>query len=74
MQVAAALLDVQWPTERWPVYVFLAGAMACLLTSATCHLLSCCSYEAGQTGCKLELSCCVCADTFMHLNLMQSSA
>ena len=25
--------------------MFLAGAMACLLTSATCHLLSCCSYQ-----------------------------
>ncbi len=44
-QVAAALLGVEWPTPRWPLYVFLAGAMACLLTSATCHLLAACSSE-----------------------------
>ena len=53
-QVAAALLDVQWPTARWPVYVFLAGAMACLLTSAMCHLLACCSFEAGSAAAELE--------------------
>jgi predicted membrane channel-forming protein YqfA (hemolysin III family) len=55
-QVAAALLDVQWPTARWPVYVFLAGAMACLLTSAMCHLLACCSFEAGSAAAELEPS------------------
>ncbi|KAG2496970.1 hypothetical protein HYH03_004976 [Edaphochlamys debaryana] len=32
-----------WPVPRWPVYVFLAGAMTCLLLSATCHLFGCCS-------------------------------
>lgn len=47
-RVAAALLDLQWPTARWPLYVFLAGAMTCLLTSATCHLLSCCSIEVNH--------------------------
>jgi Haemolysin-III related len=56
-QVAAALLGVQWPTARWPVYVFLAGAMACLLTSATCHLLACCSFEAGPAAAQLKPSC-----------------
>ena len=53
--MAAALLDVQWPTARWPVYVFLAGAMACLLTSATCHLLACCSFEAGPVAAQPNL-------------------
>lgn len=28
------------PITRWPFFVFLVGAMTCLLTSATCHLLS----------------------------------
>ncbi|KAL6756368.1 hemolysin-III related-domain-containing protein [Haematococcus lacustris] len=31
-----------WPTARWPVYVFCAGAMSCLLLSTVCHLLGCC--------------------------------
>lgn len=48
MQVVAALLGVQWPAARWPLFVFLAGAMVCLLTSATCHLLSCCSVEVNN--------------------------
>ncbi|XP_078430794.1 heptahelical transmembrane protein 4-like [Wolffia australiana] len=26
---------------RWPLFVFLGGAMFCLLTSSACHLLSC---------------------------------
>jgi Haemolysin-III related len=56
-QVAAALLGVQWPTARWPVFVFLAGAMACLLTSATCHLLACCSFEAGPAAAEPKLWC-----------------
>lgn len=29
------------PITRWPFFVFLVGAMFCLLTSSTCHLLSC---------------------------------
>eukprot|EP00798_Chlamydomonas_sp_ICE-L_P017428 gene17428-23729_t len=33
---------LQWPTERWPFYVFMAGAMCCLLLSSACHLLGCC--------------------------------
>jgi hypothetical protein len=35
--------SVMWPVPRWPFYVFMAGAMSCLLLSATCHLLCCCS-------------------------------
>ncbi|KAM3394704.1 hypothetical protein P3S68_003707 [Capsicum galapagoense] len=29
------------PITRWPFYVFLGGAMFCLLASSTCHLLCC---------------------------------
>uniref|UniRef100_A0A0E0E491 Heptahelical transmembrane protein ADIPOR1 n=1 Tax=Oryza meridionalis TaxID=40149 RepID=A0A0E0E491_9ORYZ len=32
-------------TTRWPFFVFLAGAMFCLLSSAACHLLSCHSHR-----------------------------
>ncbi|KXZ46942.1 hypothetical protein GPECTOR_39g436 [Gonium pectorale] len=44
-----ALTDVLlWPVPRWPVYVFMAGAMTCLLTSAVCHLFGCCSKHVAQ--------------------------
>lgn len=33
---------LQDPAPRWPLYLFMAGAMACLLFSSTCHLLACC--------------------------------
>jgi adiponectin receptor len=39
----AAALEVRWPVSRWPIYVFTAGAMVCLLTSAVCHLFGCCA-------------------------------
>ncbi|CAL0327109.1 unnamed protein product [Lupinus luteus] len=29
------------PVTRWPFFVFLGGAMFCLLASSTCHLLAC---------------------------------
>ncbi|EPS71737.1 hypothetical protein M569_03024 [Genlisea aurea] len=29
------------PATNWPFYVFLSGAMFCLLTSSTCHLFFC---------------------------------
>eukprot|EP00252_Welwitschia_mirabilis_P011760 TRINITY_DN2617_c0_g1_i4.p1 TRINITY_DN2617_c0_g1~~TRINITY_DN2617_c0_g1_i4.p1 ORF type:complete len:419 (-),score=50.33 TRINITY_DN2617_c0_g1_i4:239-1495(-) len=32
---------LQTPAARWPFFVFLGGAMFCLLASSTCHLLSC---------------------------------
>lgn len=31
--------SVHWPVVRWPMYVYMAGAMNCLLLSAMCHLL-----------------------------------
>ncbi|KAJ7297891.1 hypothetical protein O6H91_Y030500 [Diphasiastrum complanatum] len=31
------------PISRWPFFIFLGGAMFCLLSSTTCHLLSCVS-------------------------------
>jgi adiponectin receptor len=32
-------------TTRWPFFMFLAGAMFCLLSSCACHLLSCHSHR-----------------------------
>jgi adiponectin receptor len=51
--VQAALLQqlkpiLQWPVPRWPVYVYFAGAMVCLLTSSTCHLLGCCKQHIAE--------------------------
>jgi len=45
---AASLLHINWPVKRWPVYVFTTGAMACLLTSATCHLFGCCAAHVSR--------------------------
>lgn len=47
-RAAAALLDIAWPVKRWPVYVFTAGAMLCLLTSTVCHLFGCCARHVSQ--------------------------
>ncbi|KAK9903599.1 hypothetical protein WJX75_009680 [Coccomyxa subellipsoidea] len=44
-ELLAVLTDSQWPTPRWPVYTFLAGAMVCLFTSAFCHGFACCSWH-----------------------------
>ena len=44
-RLVAALSDAQWPTQRWPVHVFTAGAMTCLLTSSFCHLFGCCDWH-----------------------------
>jgi hypothetical protein len=30
---------IRWPVARWPLYVYMLGAMNCLLLSAMCHLL-----------------------------------
>jgi adiponectin receptor len=51
--VQAALMQqlkpiLQWPVPRWPVYVYFAGAMVCLLTSSTCHLLGCCQQHIAE--------------------------
>ncbi len=40
--VAALYLQKKHIT-RWPFFVFLGGAMFCLLSSTTCHLFSCIS-------------------------------
>eukprot|EP00892_Ulva_mutabilis_P011898 jgi/Ulvmu1/9080/UM005_0175.1 len=31
--------SVVWPVVRWPLYMYMFGAMTCLLVSAVCHLL-----------------------------------
>jgi predicted membrane channel-forming protein YqfA (hemolysin III family) len=45
--LAAALPGAAWPAARWPIHVFTAGAMACLLISAACHLFGCCAPHAA---------------------------
>ena len=54
-RLVAALSDAQWPTQRWPVHVFTAGAMTCLLTSSFCHLFGCCDWHWTKVGLP---SCC----------------
>jgi adiponectin receptor len=44
----AAVIDAKWPVSRWPMHVFTAGAMACLLTSAVCHLFGCCAAHVSS--------------------------
>lgn len=39
---------------RWPFFVFLAGAMLCLLTSSACHLLSCHSEHSSYVMLRLD--------------------
>lgn len=36
------------PITRWPFFLFLSGAMLCLLSSCTCHLLGCHSEEVSN--------------------------
>ncbi|KAF5831771.1 hemolysin-III related-domain-containing protein [Dunaliella salina] len=43
-----------YPTPRWPVYVFCAGAMTCLLFSSVCHLLGCCQKHITQRVWRLD--------------------
>lgn len=47
-KLLAILGNGQWPTPRWPVYVFTAGAMVCLFTSSFCHLFGCCSLHFAK--------------------------
>ena len=47
-RASAKVMDITWPVKRWPVYVFTAGAMLCLLTSTVCHLFGCCSQHVSQ--------------------------
>eukprot|EP00850_Spirogloea_muscicola_P010257 SM000059S18734 [mRNA] locus=s59:629989:632745:- [translate_table: standard] len=39
---------------KWPVYVFLGGAMACLLSSSLCHILHCHSQALSTLLWKLD--------------------
>jgi predicted membrane channel-forming protein YqfA (hemolysin III family) len=56
-QLHSAISPVlQYPSTRWPVYVYFAGAMACLLTSSVCHLLGCCSQHKSQLLWRLDYS------------------
>lgn len=50
----AAVLDTQWPARRWPVYVFMAGAVLCLATSSLCHLFGCCAAHVSTRIWRLD--------------------
>ncbi|MCO5598238.1 hypothetical protein L7F22_052330 [Adiantum nelumboides] len=40
--VANMIAPLFWqPITRWPFFIFLAGAMFCLLASSVCHLFTC---------------------------------
>ncbi|KAI4327333.1 hypothetical protein L6164_019806 [Bauhinia variegata] len=42
------------PITRWPFFVFLGGAMFCLLASSICHLLSCHSERLSYIMLRLD--------------------
>ncbi|KAK6939720.1 AdipoR/hemolysin-III-related [Dillenia turbinata] len=42
------------PITRWPFFAFLGGAMFCLLTSSTCHLLACHSERLSYIMLRLD--------------------
>ncbi|KAG0498971.1 hypothetical protein HPP92_003662 [Vanilla planifolia] len=42
------------PIPRWPFFVFLGGAMFCLLASSTCHLLFCHSRRIAYIMLRLD--------------------
>ncbi|KAL5556775.1 hypothetical protein UlMin_039011, partial [Ulmus minor] len=42
------------PITRWPFFAFMGGAMFCLLTSSTCHLLSCHSERLSYIMLRLD--------------------
>eukprot|EP00250_Pteridium_aquilinum_P015574 c22651_g1_i2 orf=94-1233(-) len=44
----------QKPITRWPFFVFLGGAMFCLLASSTCHLFSCHSRRVAYIMLRLD--------------------
>lgn len=46
--------SVVWPVPRWPLYVFMAGALACLFLSALCHLVACCSQHVSISIWRLD--------------------
>ena len=48
VRASLKVMGMAWPVTRWPVHVFTAGAMLCLLTSATCHLFGCCAQHVSQ--------------------------
>lgn len=78
-----ALVGVfSYPTPRWPVYVFCAGALTCLLFSSVCHLLGCCQVRScradvlvrflNNVGC-LNVCCLICPPTLVIGNITQTS-
>lgn len=42
------------PITRWPFFAFMGGAMFCLLTSSTCHFLSCHSKRPSYIMLRLD--------------------
>ncbi|CAN1290052.1 Heptahelical transmembrane protein 1 [Linum perenne] len=46
--------NIEHLAERWPLYVFLAGSMFCLLSSTICHLFSCHSHRLSTTLLRID--------------------
>ncbi|KAG0476564.1 hypothetical protein HPP92_013405 [Vanilla planifolia] len=44
------------PVSRWPFYLYLLGAMFCLLMSGACHLLSCHSAKTSYVMLRLDFA------------------
>ncbi|XP_020574552.1 heptahelical transmembrane protein 4-like [Phalaenopsis equestris] len=44
------------PVSHWPFYLYLAGAMFCLLMSSACHLLSCHSSRTNYIMLRLDFA------------------
>lgn len=52
-------LDATKPSHRaetWPLYVFLAGSMFCLLSSSICHLFTCHSHKLNLLLLRIDYS------------------
>ncbi|KAL0907104.1 hypothetical protein M5K25_025647 [Dendrobium thyrsiflorum] len=51
-------VDLQRPQlfSRWPFYLYLAGAMFCLLMSSACHLFSCHSCKTSYIMLRLDFA------------------
>lgn len=45
-----SVVDLEWPSARWPIHVFTAGAMVCLATSTFCHLFSASGHKIAKVS------------------------
>eukprot|EP00897_Mesotaenium_endlicherianum_P007088 jgi/Mesen1/6407/ME000329S05568 len=52
--VRPLFMSSKGPVTRWPFFLFMGGAMFCLLCSSLCHLLSCQSAALNKTLWRLD--------------------